>query len=76
MARSQRRTPIISITTSASEKQDNFKALMDAAGPSSMDSSTQRLPDLHHYAQLLTAIAAGIQDGTITGGNDANWDAD
>ena len=47
------------------DRMADFKALMDTAGPSSMDSFTQRLPDLRHYAQLLTGIAAGIQDGTI-----------
>jgi hypothetical protein len=46
-------------------RMDDFKALMDAAGPSGMDSFAQRLPDLRHYAQLLTGIATGIQDGTI-----------
>ncbi len=47
------------------DRMDDFKALMDAAGPSGMNSFAQRLPDLRHYAQLLTGIAAGVQDGTI-----------
>jgi len=47
------------------DRTADFKVLMDTAGPSGMDSFAQRLPDLRHYAQLLTGIAAGIQDGTI-----------
>jgi len=47
------------------DRIDDFKALMDAAGPGGMNSFAQRLPDLRHYAQLLTGIAAGIQDGII-----------
>ncbi len=31
-----------------------------------MDSLVGRLPDLRHYAVLLTTIAASVQDGTIT----------
>ena len=52
--------------TAMANRMDDFKALMDAVGPSGMDSFTQRLPDLRHYALLFTGIAAGIQDGTIT----------
>ncbi len=47
------------------DRMDDFRALMDAVGPGGMDSFTQRLPDLRHYALLLSSIAAGIQDGTI-----------
>ena len=43
------------------DRMDDFKALMGAAGPDGVDSLAGRLPDLRHYARLLTSI----QDGTI-----------
>jgi len=55
----------IALFAAMSDRMADFKALMDDAGPSGMDSFAQRLPDLRHYAQLLTGIAAGIQNGTI-----------
>ena len=39
-----------------------FRALLDAAGPSGLDAVPGRLQDLRHLAALLAA-AAGTQDG-------------
>ena len=47
-----------------SDRLDDLKALMDAAGPNGLDSFAHHLPDLRYYAALLADIAAGIQDGT------------
>ncbi len=55
----------IALFAAMADRMDDFEALMDAAGPNGMDSFAARLPDLRHYAQLLTGIATGIQDGTI-----------
>ena len=55
----------IALFIAMADRMADFRALMDAVGPSNMDSFTQRLPDLRHYALLLSSIAAGIQDGTI-----------
>ncbi len=52
--------------TAMADRMPDFKALKDATGPSGMDSLVGRLPDLRHYAVLLTTVAASVQDGTIT----------
>ena len=43
----------------------DFQALMDAAGPGSMDGLVGRLLHLRHYAALLNPIAAAVRDDTI-----------
>ncbi len=43
----------------------DFQALLDAAGPGSMDCLAGRLPDLRHYAALLTSVAAVVRHDTI-----------
>ena len=48
-----------------SDRLPDFKVFLDAAGPEGMDSFARRLPDLRRYAELLTGVAKGIQDGTI-----------
>lgn len=55
----------MSLFAAMSDRMPDFKVLMDAAGSDGMDSFVQRLPDLRHYAALLTAVAAGIHDGAI-----------
>lgn len=55
----------VALFAAMSDRMADFKALMDAAGPDGMDGFAQQRPDLHHYAALLTSIAAGIRDGVI-----------
>ena len=43
-----------------SDRLPDFKALMDAAGPSGMDGLAGRLPDLRRYAELVAGVAKGI----------------
>ena len=54
-----------------SDRMGDLKALMDASEPGGFDSFAQNLPDLCHYAALLTDIAAGIQDGTAASHEEA-----
>jgi len=42
-----------------------FKRLMDAAAPGELDRFARRFPNPHHYAGLLTSIAANTRDGAI-----------
>ncbi len=53
------------LVATISDWMADFEALLDAAGPGSMDSLAGRLPDLRHYASLLTAVAAVVRDSTI-----------
>jgi len=48
-----------------SDRATDFQALLDAAGPGGMDGLAGRLPDLRHYAGLLTPVAAVVRDDTI-----------
>ena len=43
----------------------DFQALMNAARPDGMDGLAGRLPDLRHYAALVTSMAADTRDRTI-----------
>lgn len=55
----------VALFAAMSDRMSDFKALMDAAGPDGMDEFAQRLPDLRHYAALLTSIATSIRDSVI-----------
>ncbi len=55
----------IALFAAMADQMPDFKTLMDATGPDGMDALARRLPDLRHYASMLTGIAQGIQDGTI-----------
>ena len=55
----------VALFAAMADRMTDFKALMDAAGPGGMDAFAARLPDLRHYAAVLTGIARDIQDGTI-----------
>ncbi len=55
----------IALFAAMSNRMADFKALLDAAGPDGMDSFVGRLRDLRCYAELLTDVARGIQNGTI-----------
>ena len=54
----------LALFAAMADRITDFRALMDAAGPGGVDSFAARLPDLRHYAAVLTGIARGIQDGT------------
>ncbi len=43
-----------------SDRLADFKALLDAAGPSGMDAFAGRLLDLRRYAELVAGMAKGI----------------
>ncbi len=43
-----------------SDRLPDFKALLDAAGPSGMDTFAGRLLDLRRYAELVAGMARGI----------------
>ncbi len=53
------------LAAAMSDRVADFEALLDAAGPGGMDSLAGRLPDLRHYAALLTSVAVVVRDGTI-----------
>lgn len=53
------------LVAAMSDRIADLKTLVDAAGPNGMNGLVSCLPDLRHYAQLLTSIAVGIQNGTI-----------
>ena len=53
------------LVAAMSDRVADFQALLDAAGPGGMDSLVGRLPDLRHYAALLTSVAAIVPDSTI-----------
>jgi hypothetical protein len=48
-----------------SDRVADFQTLLDAAGPGGMDGLVGRLPDLRHYAALLTSVAAVVRENTI-----------
>ena len=48
-----------------SVRMADFQALLDAARPDGMEGVAGRLPDLRHYAALLTSMAADTRDRTI-----------
>ncbi len=53
------------LVAAMSDRVADFQALLDAAGPGGMDSLAGRLPDLRHYAALLTSVAAVVRYDTI-----------
>ena len=53
------------LVAAMSVRMADFQALMDAAGPDSLDGVAGRLPDLRHFAALLNPVAAAVRDGTI-----------
>ncbi len=53
------------LVAAMSDRVADFEALLDAAGPGGTDSLAGRLPDLRHYAGLLTPVAAAVRDDTI-----------
>ena len=55
----------MALFTSMSDQMRDFKILVDAVGPDGMKEFGQYLPDLRHYAAVLTSIAAYIRDGVI-----------
>jgi len=55
----------VALFAAMAEHMPALKRLMDTAAPGELDRLAGRFPDLHHYAVLLTSIAAGIRDGAI-----------
>ncbi len=55
----------VALFAAMADHMPDFKMLLDAAGPDGMAGLAGRLPDLRRYAELLTGVARGIQDGTI-----------
>ena len=55
------------LVAAMSVRKADFQPLTDAAGPNGINGLTGRLPDLRHYAALLTSIAAVVRDDTIRG---------
>jgi hypothetical protein len=53
------------LVAAMSDRVADFEALLDAAGPSGIDSVAGRLSDLRRYAALLSSIAAVVRNGTI-----------
>ncbi len=53
------------LVAAMSDRVADFEALLDAAGPSGMDSVGGRLSDLRHYAALLSSVAVVVRDDTI-----------
>ena len=53
------------LVAAMSDRVADFEVLLDAAGPGGMDSLAGRLPDLRHYAALLTSVAVVVRDGMI-----------
>ena len=53
------------LVAAMSVRMADFQALMNAVRPSGMDGLAGRLPDLRHYAALVTSMAADTRDRTI-----------
>ena len=53
------------LVAAMSVRMADFQALMNAARPDGMDGLAGRLPDLRHYAALVTSMAADTRDRTI-----------
>jgi hypothetical protein len=53
------------LVAAMSDRVAGFEALLDAAGPGGVGGLAGRLPDLRHYAALLTSVAAAVRNGTI-----------
>ena len=53
------------LVAAMSVRMADFQALMNAARPDGMDGLAGRLPDLRHYAALVTSMTADTRDRTI-----------